>query len=221
MKSPYLALLALPMLGTIFQPPAPIHSVELTEWRADQGGNGHFYEAVESPAGITWDDAEAYAIAHTGYLATLTSSSENAFVFKLVDDADFWLDGPSGDSLGPWLGGTQSPASTPPDNSWEWSHGEGLFTYTNWSAHPQNNESVHKNHLCFYAESKSSRQPAWAGQPGDTKLHGFVVEYDSNPLPQSLGYVALFAVCVTGAAVVGCLLFLLFRKQDSKSGNQK
>src|SRR5882672_3346614 len=105
---PHHVLLAFSALGAIFQPPAEVHSVELTEWRADVGGNGHFYEAVQAPAGITWDDAEAYAAAHGGYLATITSKEENAFVFKLVDDAGFWMDGPRGESLGPWLGGLKS-----------------------------------------------------------------------------------------------------------------
>jgi len=221
MKTLCLVLMTLPILGTVFEPPAEIHSVQLTDWPADRGGNGHIYEAVESPAGITWNDAEVYATAHGGYLATITSPEENAFVFKLVDDADFWLESPHGDSLGPWLGGTKSPGFTQPGEGWEWGHNEGPFTYTNWNQRKPDNEGGHKNHLSFYAQGKGQREPGWTDQASSTLLHGFVVEYDANPLPQSLGHVALFAVCMTGLAVGGCLLFLLLRKRSKGEAVEK
>ena len=47
-------------------------------------GNGHRYEVVVVPEGITWLDAKAAASARGGYLATLTSAEENRFVWSLI-----------------------------------------------------------------------------------------------------------------------------------------
>jgi len=47
---------------------------------------------------------------------------------------------------------------------------------------------------------------------GNKLLQGFVVEYNANPLPQTLPYVALFAVCLTGLLVTATILFVIIRK---------
>ena len=49
--------------------------------------NGHFYDVVSVPGTISWEDANAAAIAAGGYLATITSQAENDFVFLLVNNA--------------------------------------------------------------------------------------------------------------------------------------
>lgn len=201
-----LALAANPASPAIFQPPAEVHSVELTEWRADAGGNGHFYEAVTSPAGITWDDATVYAKAHGGYLATPQSKQENAFVFNLIDGADFWTAGTDGSAWGPWLGGVRATAFTPAPADWGW---------TDPAARAAGRGD---DHLHFYAEHAGDRRPLWHALPGDTRLAGFVVEYDRDPLPNTLPYVALFGVCVVGTiALAGALYFLVewLRKSNS------
>ena len=80
---------------------------ELTEWPKNEGGNGHFYEAVLVPEGIDWNEAKAAAESAGGYLATTTSEEENEFVFGLVSgDAAFWIIDAPGNGRGPWLGWT-------------------------------------------------------------------------------------------------------------------
>jgi hypothetical protein len=62
-----------------------------TDWLSEavQWTNGHSYLAVLAP-GVSWDAAEAQCEAHGGYLVTITSAEENAFVFSLVSaDTDF------------------------------------------------------------------------------------------------------------------------------------
>ena len=76
---------------------------KLVQWSVWDGGNGHFYEAVAVPAGITWTEASEAANAAGGHLATITSEAENSFVFSLVDDDRFWFEWVS--LQGPWLGG--------------------------------------------------------------------------------------------------------------------
>ncbi len=60
------------------------------QWRVSEGGNGHFYMAVTAPAGLSWDRAEVLAEMAGGYLATITSAQENAFVFSLIQDPIDW-----------------------------------------------------------------------------------------------------------------------------------
>jgi hypothetical protein len=220
MKLPCFVPTALAAMGALFQPPAEVHSVQLTEWRTDAGGSGHLYEAVASPAGITWNDAEGYAAAHGGYLVTIGSKEENAFVFKLVDEAAFWLNSPQGQSWGPWLGGTKSPTATTPADGWVWSHSNEPFTYTNWARTEPDNDGGREDRLCFYGEGKSNRETTWNDLDGNTKLHGFVVEYDYNPLPQSLPYIALFGVCVVGAIAVGGMVYFIVQARKKTAGGQ-
>ncbi|HVU38961.1 MAG TPA: hypothetical protein VHC95_11555 [Opitutales bacterium] len=201
-----LALAATTPTPAIFQPPAEVHSVELTEWRADSGGNGHFYEAVTSPAGITWDDAAVYAKAHGGQLAAPQSKQENAFVFNLVDTADFWMAGTDGTDWGPWLGGTRATASTPPNEGWGWINP------------PARSIGRGDDHLHFSAEHPGERRPIWGALPGDTRLPGFVVEYDRDPLPNTLPYVALFGVCVVGVIALAGAVYFIIEWRKSVSG---
>ena len=68
-------------------------------------GTGHYYEAVPAP-GITWSNAVAYAAARSlnglqGYLATVTSAGENAFIANFLLDAS-WLGGSDVDVEGDW-----------------------------------------------------------------------------------------------------------------------
>src|SRR5687768_404607 len=83
---------------------------QLVQWGVAEGGNGHFYEVVAAPGGITWGNAGFSATDRGGYLATITSAEENAFVFNLAaQDATLWNSG-----YGPWLGGVQPAGSAEP-----------------------------------------------------------------------------------------------------------
>src|SRR6266436_6654963 len=73
-------------------------------WEVSAGGNGHRYEAVPGFPGLTWSMADQLAQQAGGYLATITSSAENDFVFSLVNSPAFF----SGfNGSGPALGGVQ------------------------------------------------------------------------------------------------------------------
>jgi hypothetical protein len=112
--------------------------------------NGHCYEAVLAP-GLSWDQAQAACEARGGYLATVTSAEENAFVFSLVSgDSAFWyLDG-YGNGLGPWLGGYQPDGSLGPDVDWRWVTDES-FVYTNWeNGQPGDMGGIDQNRLRFF-----------------------------------------------------------------------
>ncbi len=114
-------------LGTTGVMAAPV------QWRVEDGGNGHWYEAIAIPAGITWTDANATTEARGGgwHLATITSAAENAFVYSLVKGKpNFWRCCLSGNSGGPWLGGIYVG---PGVGNYKWITGEP-FVYTNWGS---------------------------------------------------------------------------------------
>lgn len=122
-------LMAISCFWTVFEPAAAF--ADIVEWPTSSGGNGHFYESVYVPEGISWLDARDLAEQRGGYLATLTSPEENAFVFQLVaGDLLYWQNG-----SGPLLGGYQdrtAPDYVEPAGGWRWVTGEPC-SYTNWS----------------------------------------------------------------------------------------
>jgi hypothetical protein len=191
------------------QPELEVHSVTLVEWATDKGGNGHFYEAVAAPPGINWADAQSYAEAHHGYLATIATEQENNFVFKLIDAAAFWVKSPSGDSWGPWLGGSDTATISTVGSSWQWLHGEGFFSYRNWASQNNPNDHGPNNRLIFFGPGANNRQSTWNHVTADQRLEGFVVEYDQNPLPATLQYVALFAVSIVGLIALGSVTYFI------------
>src|SRR5687767_12830050 len=148
---------------------------QLFQWPVAQGGNGHFYEVVSAPAGVTWGNASLAATNRGGYLATITSAEENQFIFNLAtQDATVWYSG-----YGPWLGGIQPAGSAEPGGGWRWITGEP-FTYRNWApAQPNNNQN--EDRIQFGGQA--DRSFAWndIGQNNTNFTRGFVVEYDRHP----------------------------------------
>ena len=91
------------------------------QWDVSDGGNGHWYEAVYVPTYITWTAADAAARSAGGYLATITSESENEFAYSLITDDKFWHF--KGNNNGPWIGGYQdrnAPGYSEPGGGWRW-----------------------------------------------------------------------------------------------------
>ncbi|MCY4180554.1 MAG: VPLPA-CTERM sorting domain-containing protein [Litoreibacter sp.] len=66
------------------------------QWNSGTGANGHYYEVITR--GMTFEQAKAYAASQTfngmqGYLATVTSADENAFISGLTGNHWSWLGG--------------------------------------------------------------------------------------------------------------------------------
>src|SRR5437016_580806 len=113
-------LLCLSTVGSAQNPLGPFGPNSVA-WPVAAGGNGHIYEAVAVSGSIGWPQASAAAVAAGGYLATVTSPSENAFVFSLINHPAFWV---PNSNHGPWLGGQQKPGSAEPAGGWTWVTGE-------------------------------------------------------------------------------------------------
>jgi hypothetical protein len=155
-----------------------------TQWAVANGGNGHFYQAIFAPGGISWDQASANATNFGGYLASITSSAENNFIFSLISNTpDYWIaDSGGGDGVwigGIWLGNPGDPAN--PIN-WTWVTGEA-FSFSSWAFGQPNNINGYQNHIQFYSPSGLTAN-TW-NDAADTLdaafVPGFVIEYNSNP----------------------------------------
>jgi hypothetical protein len=175
------------------------------QWTIQQGGNDHWYQAVgvcPGNVGVTWPEASAYATSRGAYLATITSASENQFVFDLSSDSKYWFwpEPTSNASIGPWLGGHQDPGAIEAGGSWQWVNGEGYFMdsngapvgYTNWRSSEPNNAIDQENALHFFGNGGSFKpEPTWNDFPEAGRIlaeqyyvaRGFVVESDSPIAP--------------------------------------
>ncbi|MFN9744899.1 MAG: PEP-CTERM sorting domain-containing protein [Betaproteobacteria bacterium] len=163
------------------------------QWAVSAGGNGHWYEVVVAPQGVTWDEAAAASTARGGYLATLTSDSENAFVFALADRADAWqaLAGSAfGEMRGPWLGGLQPPGSPEPYGGWQWVNGEGPFVYTNWLL--ANNLGGNEDVINFFG-LWGQRSAQWNDDSRAVSNIAYVVEWTTQPVPEPAAAAMLLA----------------------------
>lgn len=122
------------------------------QWTTASGGNGHYYEVISAPGGITWGAASGAATADGGYLATITSAAENNFVFGLADNISDYVDVNGGDrALGPWLGAYRT-GSSPSDFAWV--TGEP-FAYTDWAAGEPSNTGGDENNIQYIGKCPS------------------------------------------------------------------
>ena len=146
--------------------------------------NGHYYEyfgeAVTAQKAFSLAASKSY-LGMTGYLVTITSAAENAFVANTAKGALAWI------------GGSDNGAAV---NQWTWRNGPeaGLaFTYTNWAPGEPNNccgseNYVHINWAGLGLWNDHGGPGANAGQS-----NGYVVEYSGStvPEPASLALIAL------------------------------
>lgn len=145
--------------------------------------NGHYYQVVAAPTGITWADAKTAAETRGGYLATVTNPDENTFVVGLTNQSDFWkYDGQS--ELGPWLGGFRD------GTTWKWVTGE-TWSFTKWSFNQPDSNNDTENRLHYFAATwkGETRDGRWndiaptgiSSTVPDKRVIAYVIEWNSNP----------------------------------------
>jgi hypothetical protein len=95
---------------------------QAVQWRVEDGGNGHWYRAVDAATG---DSAIMLAASLGGNLATIANAGENAFVKQVfLATGKQWA----------WLGLRQASGQVTPGAGWYWVTGEPL-KYLNWTDH--------------------------------------------------------------------------------------
>jgi hypothetical protein len=169
-----------------------------TVWDVSSGGNGHSYEVIAAPAGISWDNARSAALAAGGDLASITSAAENSFVFALTDSNAYWYLYDGHIAIGPWLGGRQV-GGPEPAGGWTWSNGDA-FAYTNWApGQPDNTSGEDRLHFHVIDGTPTGRGPTWNDlqNNGGVLPHAYVVEF----IPEPSGVmIVLGAAAVMGLA---------------------
>jgi hypothetical protein len=180
-------------------------------------GNGHWYEAVGVPTGISWTDARDASTARGGFLADITSPEENAFVYSLLDmdtHPELWqYERPSDENIavGPWLGGYQPDGSSEPGGNFRWVSTGAQFMdddgnptgYTNWrTGQPNDNylgRAVEEEALHFY--NSFGVVETWNDypvNPTDSQINGYVVEFVPEPSAALLALLGMLLINVFG-----------------------
>jgi hypothetical protein len=168
-------------------------------WDVGAGGNGHTYEAILVPGGITWSQAKTASEGAGGHLATIDSEAENDFVYALIDSDSYWKFSSAWD--GPWLGGTQLPGSVEPAGGWQWVTGEA-FTFLKWASGQPNNSGGNQDSLHFWGASTRTR--FWDDDRSITTMNGYVMEIDTQQTVPALtlpGILMLLIGC--GVTIIG------------------
>ena len=139
-------------------------------------GTTHFYQVVYVENGnVNWYQAAHLAEDAGGYLASVTSAEENAFIFEQVNDLKyFWqfpayIEGVSKANhyeitIGPFLGGYQPEGSAEPAGGWTWISGEEM-TYSNWA--------VNLDDGVYDKDPRNNTQPNDSGENSNQRVMGF------------------------------------------------
>jgi hypothetical protein len=190
--------------------------------------NGNYYEAVANPQVLSWESARAKSVAKGGHLASIASAEEGAFVFGLVNNANYWTRRPSGDFFGPWIGGKQNRNSVgfkEPSGGWEWLTGEPM-AYAAWApGEPNEWENSREDYVFFYGLAGLTNSWADESLEGANYVKGYVVEYEypivEHPLPQTVpeGYSILLRVGLASEANSAAVQWLLDDRPISDATN--
>jgi hypothetical protein len=160
-----------PATGTVADaseasPNAALDAGGLPEGAVVWPDNGHAYLVVARGRSILWDDAKAEAVAMGGHLATISSASENQFVFDLARAHDAAWNGAWG---GPYLGGFLSSGQG--RGAWAWVTGEP-WGYTAWAPSEPTNDNSEK-----YLQLNDRESPLW-NNINTGAANSFVVEFE-------------------------------------------
>nr|NCS17784.1 hypothetical protein [Microcystis aeruginosa G13-12] len=167
-----------------------LNSLNLKQWKSEEGGNGHYYKVIYQPNGISWNTAKAEAEALGGYLVTITSAEENNFVSNLFSGNSSAWKNLGIDTRGPWIGGFQPSNSPEPNGGWQWVSGEP-FNYTNWGVsangdkQPLDANDFGEDYIHFFGGGNNNfTAKTWNDLHADTSSYGgnplaYIIELDS------------------------------------------
>ncbi|MCO4098666.1 MAG: PEP-CTERM sorting domain-containing protein [Gemmatimonas sp.] len=164
---------------------SPVAASAQTQW----AGNGHYYQFVNT--NVDWNGAFAAANASSylgmqGYLATITSAGENAFIAALAGNVA-------------WLGGSDDVI----EGTWTWRNGPEAgqaFTYTNWEFGEPNNTHGGEDYLQINWSVTGGWNDHGGPGHGSNQVNGYVIEYSSVPEPSSYAVIAVGLVGLGFAA---------------------
>jgi tRNA A-37 threonylcarbamoyl transferase component Bud32 len=113
---------------------------------------------------LSWTEARDRCKKASGRLAIIKSAGENAFVQRLVTEANLQE---------AWLGGTDEVQ----EGKWVWVDGTP-FKYTNWGLSQPNNKNNNEHYVLIITKQGGK----WSDQPNQSTQHrpGYVCEWSEN-----------------------------------------
>ncbi len=124
--------------------------------------NGHSYQLTTGA--MTWEEAEAEAVAHGGHLASVNSSAENQWLFDNFANSEIWIGFNDRQQEGLWVWTDSSP-----------------ITYTNWADGEPSNDGTEGEDVAhiFGVDNSSFIAGTWNDWQGSNhQLYG-IIEYPS------------------------------------------
>lgn len=166
------------------------------QWTTGSGGNGHWYDFVVVPGGISAPAAEAAAESSSfmglgGYLATITSAAEQSFLNTV------W---PGAGTVSGQFGGYSyfliGASDRDTEGTFEWIGGpeEGdALVYTNWDSGEPNNLGDEDYTVAWWEDSTTGAWNDGGSGVSDTSIRAYLVEYSIAPVPVPAGLPLLLA----------------------------
>lgn len=157
------------------------------QWTVGSGGNGHFYEFV-AQTGLSWTQADTAATGAGGYLATVTSAAEQAFLESLPKaSGSYWAGGQDVASEGVWRWVTGPEAGDQ-----FFGPGTPAGAYENFLAGQPSNSSGGEDYLVF---NQNSGGAGWNDVSiANSTVKGYVLEIVPEPGTAGLLAVGLFGL---------------------------
>ena len=166
--------------------------------------NGHWYRLTEGGP-VSWDAAEAEALAAGGHLVTINDQAEQEW----LNDTFPFDEGPM------WIGlyqDTTDPDYSEPDHGWKWVSdpdlcrwvtGDPNVCYTNWAA-GEPNEAPPPETNEDRAAMHAFQPGQWQDVPGEAYEYVGIIELDADPIPtvSEWGLVAMALLVLTAGTLV-------------------
>jgi hypothetical protein len=159
------------------------------------GVNGHFYKPVT--AGTTYTGARAASLlttfkGQTGYLVTITSASENAFIYTNVPQANIWFAATDEVIDGKWVIDAGPEKGTVMKTSNGQTAGNISGVYNNWAGGEPNGY----NHGEDYAVTNWSGASTW-NDLSNNWSNPYIIEYGTWSNPDDATFTEFYTNSVT------------------------
>jgi Lectin C-type domain len=159
------------------------------------GVNGHFYRPISN--GTTYTGARAASLLTTfkgqqGYLVTITSASENAFIFANVPQANVWFAATDEVKDGTWVIDAGPEKGTVMKTSNGQTAGNIPGVYNNWASGEPNGNNGSEN----YAVTNWNGQPTWNDLSNNWN-NPYIIEYGTWTNPDDATFTEFYTNSVT------------------------
>jgi hypothetical protein len=159
------------------------------------GVNGHFYRPIST--GTTYTGARAASLlttfkGQTGYLVTITSASENAFIFSNVPQANIWFAATDEVKDGTWVIDAGPEKGTVMKTSNGQTAGNIPGVYNNWAQGEPNGNNGSEN----YAVTNWNSQPTWNDLSNNWN-NPYIIEYGTWTNPDDATFTEFYTNSVT------------------------